>query len=290
MSDFFRRPYTLPRPYSIRIGSRLLDLSRPKVMGILNLSQDSFYSGSRIPDLIQLVRTAGNMLENGAAFLDLGGMSSRPGANELTTDEEIRNIIPAIKNIRKEFPEAVLSVDTYRLEVAEAVLSEGADLINDIRGGRNSELVHMLAKQPVPYIIMHSRGPFSELHQPQSYTHLVTDVIIELQNGIKTAQEAGVRDVIVDPGFGFSKNQDQNFELFASLEEFSMLECPLLIGISRKSMIYKTLDCSPEEALNGTTALHMAALQKGAHILRVHDVKEAIQTITLFEKLCLPES
>ncbi len=259
-------------------------------MGILNLSQDSFYSGSRIPDSTQLIQAAGKMLENGATILDLGGMSSRPGATELTTEEEIQHLIPAIKNIRKEFPDAVLSIDTYRHEVADAVLSEGADLINVIRGGSDPELLQLLAEQTVPYILMHSRGSFSEMHRPQSYTHLVTDVITELQNAIKTALEAGVRDVIADPGFGFSKNVDQNFELFASLEEFSMLDCPLLVGISRKSMIYKTLDCSAEEALNGTTALHMAALQKGAHILRVHDVKEAVQTITLFEKLCLPES
>lgn len=259
-------------------------------MGILNLSQDSFYSGSRIPDSTQLMQTAGKMLENGATILDLGGMSSRPGATELTTDEEIKHLIPAIKNIRKEFPEAVLSIDTYRYEVAGAVLSEGADLINDIKGGSDPALLQLLAEQTVPYILMHSRGSFSSMHKTQSYSHLVTDVLTELQNAIKSAQEAGVRDVIADPGFGFSKNVDQNFELFASLEEFSMLDCPLLVGISRKSMIYKTLECSAEEALNGTTALHMAALQKGAHILRVHDVKEAVQTITLFEKLCLPES
>jgi dihydropteroate synthase len=259
-------------------------------MGILNLSQDSFYSGSRIPDSTQLIQTAGKMLENGAAILDLGGMSSRPGAAELSTDDEIQHLIPAIKNIRKEFPDAVLSIDTYRHEVADAALSEGADLINDIRGGSDPALLQLLAEQMVPYILMHSRGSFSAMHQPQSYTHLVTELITELQNAIKTAHEAGVRDVIADPGFGFSKNVAQNFELFASLEEFSMLDCPLLVGISRKSMIYKTLDCSTEEALNGTTALHMAALQKGAHILRVHDVKEAVQTITLFEKLCLPES
>jgi dihydropteroate synthase len=172
----------------------------------------------------------------------------------------------------------------------DAVLSEGAHLINDIRGGRDEKIFPILTTYSVPYILMHSRGTFSDMHQPQSYTHLVTDVITELQNKIKTAQEAGVRDVIADPGFGFSKNVAQNFELFASLEEFSMLDCPLLVGISRKSMIYKTLGVTPEEALNGTTALHMAALQKGAHILRVHDVKEAVQTITLFEKLCLPES
>lgn len=259
-------------------------------MGILNLSQDSFYSGSRIPDSTQLIQAAGKMLEKGAAILDLGGMSSRPGAIEITTDEEIQHLIPAIKNIRKEFPDAVLSIDTYRPEVAGAVLSEGADLINDIRCGSNPALLQLLAEQSVPYIIMHSRGSFSSMHKTQSYSHLVTDVLSELQNAIKSAQEAGVRDVIADPGFGFSKNVDQNFELFASLEEFSMLDCPLLVGISRKSMIYKTLDCSADEALNGTTALHMAALQKGAHILRVHDVKEAVQTITLFEKLCLPES
>jgi dihydropteroate synthase len=259
-------------------------------MGILNLSQDSFYSGSRIPDLTQLINTAGKMLENGAAILDLGGMSSRPGAMELTTDEEIQHLIPAIRSIRNEFTDAVLSVDTYRHEVADAVLSEGVDLINDIRSGSDPVLMQLLAKQSVPYIVMHSRGTFSEMHQAQSYTHLVTDVITELQNVIKSAQEAGVRDVIADPGFGFSKNVKQNFELFRSLEEFEMLGCPLLVGISRKSMIYKTLDCSAEEALNGTTALHMAALQKGAHILRAHDVKEAVETITLFEKLCSPES
>jgi dihydropteroate synthase len=292
MPDFPGRPnvFSLPVPYSIRIGSRLLDLSRTRVMGILNATPDSFFAGSRVGRENVLLDLAEKMLSDGAAILDIGAMSSRPGAKEIPVKEELERLLPSIRSLVRSFPEVILSVDCYRSEVAEAAIQEGASILNDITGGSGDQnLLSLAAKHKLPYISMHSRGTLDEMHRPNVYQNLTVEIITELQEKIFAAREAGVRDVIADPGFGFSKAGDQNFELLRNLNAFEILDCPLLVGISRKSMISKTLGISSEESLNGTTALHMIALQQGAHILRVHDVREAAESIKLFEKLCSPE-
>jgi len=281
---------SLPIPYSIRFGSRLLDLSKPKVMGILNASPDSFFADSHPGTTKELLLKAGEMLEFGASILDLGAASSRPGSIEINDAHEIERLLSFLKPLRKEFPEALISIDTFRSSVASAAIEQGADMVNDISGGQSDpRLPILLARKQVPYVVMHSRGSFTEMHLEQVYDNLVVDVIIELQNRIQAARNSGICDIIADPGFGFSKKKEQNFNLLNNLSSFQILDCPILVGISRKSMITKTLGINAADALNGTTALHMVALQKGAHILRVHDVKEAIETITLFENLCSQE-
>ena len=283
--------FSLPRPFSIKTSTGLIDLSQALVMGILNLSPDSFFAGSRLNDEKELLSTAERMLEEGAGILDIGAMSSRPGAKEISEQEEIQILTPGIRAIRKKFPKAILSTDVFRPNVAEAALSEGADIINDIRGSNAEEkLLSVVARHKAPYMLMHSRGIFADIHRANSYENIAVEIASELQQAISRAREAGITDVVVDPGFGFSKNPEQNFALLRELRYLEILDCPILIGISRKSMIYRALNCSPEESLNGRTALHMAALVQGVHILRVHDVKPAAETIRLFSKLCLQES
>jgi dihydropteroate synthase len=283
--------FGLPEPFFLRARNKMLDLSRPVVMGILNLSQDSFYAGSRIEAEKKLLSKASEMLEEGALILDLGALSSRPGSAEITEHEEISLLIPGIRALRVEFPDLLISADVYRSEVAAAALAEGADIINNIRGCESDEgMLETIASAKAACILMHSRGDFSEMHKENAYENIVTEVVSELSFAIAAARSAGISDVVADPGFGFSKNPAQNFQLFRQLSYLSaLLGCPVLAGISRKSMIYRSLNSSPEEALNGTTALHMAALLQGVHILRVHDVKPAMETIRLFEKLCSPE-
>jgi dihydropteroate synthase len=283
--------FQLPAPFYFRAGNKFLDLSRPAIMGILNLSADSFYSGSRFEAEGNLLASASAMLEEGASILDLGALSSRPGSAEITEEAEIRLLIPGLKLLRKAFPEAILSADVFRPAVASAALAEGADIINNIQGIHASDqLLKTVAAFRAGYILMHSRGIFAEMHQANAYTHLVNEIASDMAIAIDRAHQAGVTDVVADPGFGFSKNATQNFTLFRELHYLqNLLGCPVLAGVSRKSMIYRTLNGSPEEALNGTTALHMAALVQGVHILRVHDVKPARECIQLFEKLCLQE-
>jgi dihydropteroate synthase len=290
-SNFLSRFPGGTKPYTLRFGGSLLDLSQPRVMGILNLSLDSFFSGSRMESLRQLVLTAQNMAQDGVDILDLGAVSSRPGSKLIPEEEEEALLMPALRLLKAELPDVPISIDTFRANTARRALDEGACMINDIFGGAaDPDLFPLLAKARVPYVIMHNRGDFATQHQPQSYSHLTSEVLLEMQKRIWEARLAGIADVIADPGFGFSKNGNQNFELLRDLQIFRDLDCPLLVGISRKSMIYKTLGVQPGDALNGTTALHMAALLQGAHILRVHDVAEARQTIQLFMKLCSPES
>lgn len=292
MPDFpFPAPhFQLPPRYSLRIGSRLLDLSRPRVMGILNLNTDSFYEGSRVSEMEKLVQRVSEMLEEGADILDLGAVSTRSGGAWIPEEEEARRLIPFLSQLIEEFPKAVFSVDTFRSGIAAQALDAGAHIINDISGGTiDPELPKVVARYPVPYILMHLRGDFRDMHNPQTYEDLPGEMISELSAHLAKAREAGVRDVVLDPGFGFSKNMEQSLALFRNIHRFYQLDCPILIGVSRKSMIYKTLGTTATEALNGTTALHMAALMQGAHILRVHDVKEAREVVQLFEKLCSPE-
>jgi dihydropteroate synthase len=275
------------RPKYINVGGKLLDLSVPKVMGILNITPDSFYSGSRTFTEKEVLSRASQMVKDGADILDVGGYSSRPGAEEITQDEEIRRILPTIRMIRNEFPDAVISVDTFRSEIAhEAVKNCGAGMINDISGGDGDEdMFKTVSELNVPYIMMHMKGTPRTMQTNPEYDDVVSDILKWAGVKITALRSKGVNDIIFDPGFGFGKTIDHNFEMLRRLTDFSITGLPLLIGISRKSMIWKTLSTTPEGALNGTTALNSVALLNGADILRVHDVKEAVETIALIEKI-----
>ncbi|EJF11793.1 dihydropteroate synthase [Pontibacter sp. BAB1700] len=277
---FFRKKSTL------NCRGKILSLDKPLVMGILNVTPDSFYAGSRLSSPDEVVQRAKSMLEDGADILDLGGYSSRPGAADVSTAEELDRVIPAIEAIMQAFPGAVISVDTFRAEVAEASIKAGASIINDISGGNLDEaMFETVAQMQVPYILMHMRGTPQTMNSLTDYQDLVLDVLDELQVKVAQLKSLGVNDIILDPGFGFAKTVDQNFELMHRLEELRVLELPLLVGVSRKSMTYKYLGIDQSEALAGTIALNTIALGKGADILRVHDVKETKQTIQLYTKV-----
>lgn len=271
---------------SINCKGKLIDLSVPKVMGIINVTPDSFYEGSRAVSEEDILSQAQKMLEEGATFLDVGGYSSRPGASPVSQEEELRRVIPAITAISETYPEALISVDTFRSEVAKEVIAMGAAMINDISAGSMDEtMMETIASLQVPYIMMHMRGTVQTRMESTDYENLTEELLFYFSKKIARARSLGINDLIADPGFGFSKTIDQNFELLNALEYFKELQIPLLVGLSRKSMIYKTLNSSPEEALNGSTALQALALYKGASIVRVHDVKPAIETIRLISKL-----
>jgi dihydropteroate synthase len=271
---------------TLNCNGQLVDLTTPKVMGILNITPDSFYSGSRIPTLEQaLIRTA-KMLEDGATFIDIGGYSSRPGADDITEAEEISRVIPIIKALKTEFPNLLLSIDTFRGPVARAAIESGATLVNDISAGlMDTDMLELIAEKRVPYIMMHMRGTPTTMSRLTEYEEIVQEILYYFSERLERARALGITDIIADPGFGFAKTREQNFELLGKLDAFKILEVPVLAGISRKSMIWKTLNITADEALNGTTALNMVALQKGADILRVHDVAEAVQCIKLKEAL-----
>lgn len=270
----------------INCKGNLIDLTQPKVMGIINITPDSFYSGSRSTTQKEILSNTEKMLQEGATFLDLGAYSSRPGADDISVDEELDRMTPAIEMILMEFPEAVLSIDTFRAEVAERCIQAGAALVNDISAGKlDQKMLPLIAKYQVPYIMMHMKGTPQSMKDLNQYDDITADVLFYFSERIKTARDLGINDLIVDPGFGFAKNIAQNFELLSKLELFKNLELPILIGVSRKSMIWKSLDISASEALNGTTVLNTAALLKGAGILRVHDVKEAMECIKLTREM-----
>lgn len=255
-------------------------------MGIINVTPDSFYDGGTTTSEILVLEQASRMLKEGATFLDVGGYSSRPGATDISEEEEIDRVVPAIKAILREFPKTNISIDTFRSEVAKAALREGACMVNDISAGMlDDDMLAVVAKSQVPYIMMHMRGTPQTMKSLTTYDNITKEVIYYFSERLAAARSHNINDIIVDPGFGFAKTTDQNFELLQHLEIFETLNVPVLAGISRKSMIYKTLNTSANEALNGTTALHMVTLQKGAHILRAHDVKEAIECIQLFDEL-----
>jgi dihydropteroate synthase len=258
----------------------------PKVMGIMNITPDSFFGGSRYNTDKEIVTAAGNMLEEGAAILDVGGYSSRPGARDISGEDERSRVIRAIKLIRAEF-DAVLSVDTFRSDIAlEAVQEAGASMINDISGGdADSNMFSVVERLNVPYIMMHMKGDPATMQNNPVYDDIVADILKYFADRILRLRTAGVKDIIIDPGFGFAKTAAHNFELMRRLDDLSIAGLPLMVGISRKSMIWKALDITADEALNGTTAMHAVALLKGADILRVHDVKEAIQAVRLVGKL-----
>ena len=270
----------------INCKGKLIDLSQPKVMGIINITPDSFYSGSRSNTEKEILKTAERMLKEGADFLDLGAYSSRPGADDIPVEEELKRMLPAVEAILKEYPEALLSIDTFRARVAEESIKAGAVMINDISAGNlDKNMLKIIAKYQVPYIMMHMKGTPQNMKDLNQYDDLLHEVLFYFSERIKAARELGINDIIIDPGFGFAKNIEQNYELLSKLELFQNLELPLLVGVSRKSMIWKKLNISADEALNGTTVLNTAALLKGANILRVHDVKEAMESIKLTREL-----
>lgn len=271
---------------TINCKGNLIDLRTPKVMGILNITPDSFYEGSRKNSPEAILNLAEKMLEQGATFLDIGGYSSRPGANEISVSEEKKRVIPTIELILKAFPDALISVDTFRSEVATESIEAGAAMVNDISAGNLDEkMMPVIAQYQVPYIMMHMRGTPKTMKDLNQYEDVTGDLLYYFSEKINAARDLGINDLIIDPGFGFSKNIAQNFEVLSKLELFQNLGSPVLAGLSRKSSIYKTLGCTPEEALNGTTVLNTIALTKGANILRVHDVKEAMETVKLLSQL-----
>lgn len=270
----------------INCKGSLVDFHTPKVMGILNLTPDSFYDGGRNKTESDYLAHAEKMLMEGATFIDVGAYSSRPGAIDISEQEELQRIVPVVRSLVKKFPEVILSIDTFRSEVARQCVESGAAIINDISGGNLDEkMLQTVAELQVPYILMHMRGTPKNMKELNSYDDLLKDILFYFSEKIAAARELGINDLIIDPGFGFSKNIQQNFELMSKLDLFQVLDLPLLSGISRKSMIYKTLGGTPDDALNGTTVLNTVSLLKGAHILRVHDVKEAMETIKLTEAL-----
>ena len=271
---------------TINCKGHLIDLSSPKVMGILNITPDSFYDGGKHNSEKAIIKHVEQMLLEGATFIDIGAYSSKPGADFVSGDEELARILPIITRVLKEFPEALLSIDTFRSRVAKECIQMGAALINDISAGKlDDTMLNTVADLHAPYIMMHMRGTPQTMQKQTVYNNLVKDILFYFSERIAAARQIGIVDMIIDPGFGFAKTLEQNFELLNQLELFNMLELPLLVGVSRKSMIYKTLQNSASQALNGTTALNTIALQKGANILRVHDVKEAIETIKLVQSL-----
>lgn len=271
------------RQFSLNLKGNLRIFNSPLVMGILNMTSDSFYDGGKNLNSADLDVTIQKMINDGADIIDVGGYSSRPGAKEISIEEELNRVLPAIKLIRNNHPEILISLDTFRSQVARAGLDNGVDIINDISGGLLDAKMHStVAEFEVPYVLMHMRGNPQNMTDKSVYKNVTTEVIKELSGQIEAAKLAGIKDLIIDPGFGFSKNLDQNYELFKRLNLLTALDRPVLVGISRKSMIYKKLNTTAENALNGTTALNVLALERGANILRVHDVKEAKELITLW--------
>lgn len=272
---------------TIKVKDQLLDLSVPKVMGVLNITPDSFYKGSRLKTENEILDQASEMIEYGADILDIGGYSSRPGADDITEKEEMERVGGALRLLRREFPSAILSLDTFRSSVADFGICEyGVDIINDISAGAiDNQIFDIIKKHNIPYIIMHMKGTPQNMQNNPVYDDIVAELIKWFSKKKKELVLRGVNDIIIDPGFGFGKTVDHNFILLKNLERFDILDLPLLAGLSRKSMIWKTLDISPEESLNGTVVLNTIALMKGVSILRVHDVAEAIQAVRLVNRL-----
>lgn len=271
----------------INAGGKLIDLSVPKIMGIINVTPDSFFSGSRYKTQEEIISAAAGMIRDGADIIDVGGYSTRPGAEDISADIEKKRLLEAVKLIKKEFPEAVISVDTFRADVAqEAVLDCGASIINDVAGGEaDPAMFGIIEKLNVPYVLTHMQGTPRTMQVKPEYGNVVADVLKWLGQRIHRLRSAGVRDIIVDPGFGLGKSIDHNFEILRCLGDFRIAGLPVLAGVSRKSMIWKTLGNTPEESLNGTTVLNTVALMKGADIIRVHDVKHAAEAIKLLSRM-----
>lgn len=268
---------------TLRVRGTLVDLSMPVVMGILNVTPDSFYAGSRAQAQDVLLTKAGQMLTEGATFLDVGGYSTRPGAADVSEAEETERVCSAIEIIHRQFPHALLSVDTFRASVAEQAVAAGAGLINDVAGGTlDSDMFPTVAKLGVPYVLMHLRGTPQTMTKLAHYQNVTLEVITELRDKVGQLRALGVKDIMLDPGFGFAKTPQHNDQLLRELGAFRVFELPLLVGLSRKSGIWRRLNVTPDEALNGTTVLNTVALMHGASILRVHDVREAVETVKLW--------
>jgi dihydropteroate synthase len=275
------------KPRYINVRGQLLDLSVPRVMGIINVTPDSFYPGSRYSDEESIIRAASRMISDGADIIDVGGYSSRPGAQKISIEEEKKRVLGTIRIISRELPGTMISVDTFRSEVAlEAVLEFGAGMINDISGGEGDEkMFHVVERLQVPYILMHMQGTPENMQKNPVYDDVVADILHWFGERIFRLRALGVKDIILDPGFGFGKTIEHNFIILSHLGDLSVAGLPILAGLSRKSIIWKTLEITPDEALNGTTVLNTIALLNGCDILRVHDVKEAVETIKLVQRL-----
>ena len=272
--------------FTLQSKDRTIVVDKPIVMGILNITPDSFFEGSRVVEMDQILRKAEQMLRAGATLLDIGGQRTRPGSERLSAEEECDRVILPIERLSSEFPQAFLSVDTYHAQVAEAAVNAGAHMVNDISAGLlDNKMLATVSKLQVPYAIMHMKGEPETMQKNTTYQNVLKDVIDFLAERKNACQKQGIRQIIFDPGIGFSKTIEQNFEIIAKLEAFQELDAPLLLGISRKSFIYKTLNTDPAGALNGSTFLHAIGLQKGAKILRVHDVQEAVEAVRLFNAL-----
>lgn len=273
-------------PKLINVRGRLLDLSEPRVMGILNVTTDSFYDGGKFTHTAAILRQARKMIQEGADILDIGGQSTRPGARHVSEKSELRRVLPAVKSILDKFPEVVLSVDTWYSEVAGRCVEAGAAMVNDVSAGRvDTSMYRTVAQLKVPYVLMHMKGIPGTMQANPRYRDVAKEVSAFLIKEVARLRKLGVMDIVVDPGFGFGKTVDHNFQLLKNLAQLKLTGCPILAGLSRKSIIYKTLDIKSKDALNGTTALNMIALMNGASILRVHDAKEAKEAIKLFIKL-----
>jgi dihydropteroate synthase len=271
---------------TLNCNGRLLGLDVPKVMGILNMTTDSFFDGGQNTLIDVAVKKVDKMIREGASIIDVGGMSSRPGADIIDVQEELIRVLPIIKELKNVFPELIISIDTVHGEVAQKAIDEGASMVNDISGGEIDNSIWTVAlKNSVPYILMHILGRPKTMQDNPQYEDVTLEILKYLRDKVYKLHELGLKDIIVDPGFGFGKTIEQNYILLKKLSSFRVLECPILVGLSRKSMIYGLLDTDPEGALNGTSAAHMVALQNGVKILRVHDVKEAKECITIYEQI-----
>jgi len=271
---------------TLNLRGRLIDFSEPKIMGILNVTPDSFYDGFRYTDETSMVQQVEKMTREGADLIDVGGYSTRPGAAEISIKEELSRVIPVVKTISKKFPEISISIDTFRSAVAIQAIESGACMVNDISGGElDKEMFRTVALLDVPYVLMHSRGTPETMTGQTDYGNLLKEIMDYFHQKIAILHKLGVKDIIVDPGFGFAKTVAQNFELLNKLAHFQILGKPIAAGLSRKSLIWRTLKTTPEDALNGTSILNTIALIKGASILRVHDVREAYETIQLVNQL-----
>lgn len=272
---------------SLNVNGRLLDLSTPQVMGILNVTPDSFYAGSRMQTEAEIAARARQILNEGAAIIDIGAYSSRPNAEHISPEEEMKRLRIALEILNRNHPDAIISVDTFRADIAEQCVNEyGVAIINDIAAGEmDNRMFETVARLGVPYIMMHMQGTPQNMQKEPHYDNLLKEVFMYFAKKVQQLRDLGAKDIILDPGFGFGKTLDDNYELMAHLEEFSIFELPLLVGVSRKSMIYRLFDITPEEALNGTSILNTVALMKGADILRVHDVREAVEAVKITGKL-----
>ncbi|MCC6515857.1 MAG: dihydropteroate synthase [Chitinophagales bacterium] len=274
------------KKFTLNCKGKLFVAAQPLIMGILNCTPDSFYDGGKFPSIDTLLQQTEKMLQEGADIIDIGAVSSKPNSVQVSAEVEINRIIPIVEAVHRHFPEALISIDTFRSDVAEICIQHGATIINDISGGHADEnIMRVAAKYHCPYIMMHRLGDFETMHQQFEYTDVITSVFDYFSAKIETAKKFGINDVIIDVGFSFSKTIPQNYTLLKNLSIFEQLNKPVLVGLSRKSMLYKLLNTNPENALNATTAVNSIALQQGASILRVHDVKEAAECVKIYNQL-----